>query len=256
MLAGAFGAVLGLGGGVLLVPLLTLVFGLPINEAIGTSLVAIIATSTGAAGNYLRTGAAHLRLGVTLVLATAVGGALGGYFAVYFSHELLSFLFGLVLLYASANMLFRRRGGRETSVSAESTFPDTGEGVSSPRWAGAVGGSLFAGGISGLLGVGGGIVQVPIIYLILRAPLKVATATSAYMIGITALSGSLFYYFRGEVDPLVMAPTTVGVFLGATLGSWSAPRIRADLIRFVFVAVLLYSSLQMFLRSLEKALFQ
>jgi uncharacterized membrane protein YfcA len=255
VLAGAFGAILGLGGGVLLVPLLTLIFGLPINKAIGISLVAIIATSSGAAGNYLRSGVADLRLGLILVLATAVGGGCGGYFAVYFSHQLLSFLFGLVLLYASVNMVLRRRTENET--------PDRGEpGVDSPdrrmfssRGAVAVGGSFFAGGISGLLGVGGGIVQVPIMYLILKVPLKVATATSAHMIGITALSGSLFYYFRGEVDPLIMAPTTIGVFLGATLGSWAAPKIRADVIKSVFVAVLLYSSLQMFLRGLGKSIF-
>jgi hypothetical protein len=255
VLAGAFGAILGLGGGVLLVPLFTLVFGLPINEAIGISLVAIIATSSGAAGNYLRSGVADLRLGLILVLAAAVGGGCGGYFAVYFSHQLLSFLFGLILLYASVSMLFKKRAGDKLSGRGEITVEPEGRGMFSSRGAVAVGGSFFAGGVSGLLGVGGGIVQVPIMYLILKVPLKVATATSAHMIGITALSGSLFYYFRGEVDPLIMAPTTIGVFLGATLGSWAAPRIRADVIKSVFVAVLLYSSLQMFLRCLGKSIF-
>jgi hypothetical protein len=255
--AGLFGSLLGLGGGILIVPLLTLGFKLPLLTAVGVSLVCVIVTSGAASGVYLERRVANLRLGMTLELFTAIGALGGAMVAFLIPEQVLSGLFGGLLLYVAATMA----RGREPSPD-ESADPKEVESpgsfvasLSGPGYRvrnlrlGAVG-SVFAGIVSALLGIGGGTVKVPVMHVLMGVPLRVATATSNLMIGITASSGAIVYLLRGQIDAYVVAPTAVGVFLGASLGSRIAHRIELRVLRLLFVAILLYTAWQMLQRAL------
>lgn len=263
--AGVFGSLLGLGGGVLIVPLLTLAFGLPLREAVGVSLVSVIATSGASAGVYLQRHVANLRLGMTLELFTASGALVGALVAFAIPDRVLAGLFAALLLSVAATMA---RGLRGTSgsddpaaatIEADAAPPSpTLERLSGPGYrvrnlGVGVGGSLFAGVVSAVLGVGGGIVKVPLMNLAMGVPLRIATATSNLMIGITASASAIIYLLRGGIDPLVAGPTALGVFLGATIGSRVAPRLDARLLRILFVVVLLYTAVEMARRALGLA---
>lgn len=239
--AGLFGSLLGLGGGILIVPLLTLGFGLELREAIGVSLVSVIMTSSAAAGVYLERHVADLRLGMRLELFTAFGALVGGTIAFLIDERWLALLFALLLAYVAISMLRARSSPAEGDGSAGASY----EVRNLPL---GVVGSTGAGLVSALLGVGGGIVKVPLMHLGMGVPLRVATATSNLMVGITAAASAVIYVIRGEVDPYVAGPTVIGVFLGASLGSRVAPRIDVRLLRWLFVAVLLYTAVQMLLR--------
>ena len=242
--AGVFGSLLGLGGGVLIVPLLTLVFGLDLREAVGVSLVSVIMTSSVAAGVYLERHVADLRLGMRLELFTAIGALIGGSIAFLIEERLLALLFAGLLLYVAISMLRSR--------ASEETQPETQPGEA-PRYEvrnlplGVVG-ATGAGVLSALLGVGGGIVKVPLMHLGMGVPLRVSTATSNLMVGITAAASAVIYVIHGEVDPYVAGPTAIGVFLGASIGSRVAHRIDLRILRLLFVAVLLYTAVQMLLK--------
>jgi uncharacterized membrane protein YfcA len=264
--AGVFGSLLGLGGGILIVPLLTVGFGVTFREAVGVSLVCVIVTSSAAAGVYLERHLANLRLGMLLEVFTATGALLGGLVAFLLPERVLAGLFALLLAYTAISMLRRGRGA--TPAPHPDEPPDAGrvigagsaglslaEEVAGPGYrphhlgAGA-GGSLGAGVISALLGVGGGIVKVPLMHLVMGVPLKVATATSNLMIGVTAAASAIVYLLRGGIDPYVAGPTAVGVFLGALVGSRVATRIDVRLLRLLFVGVLALTAVEMAVRAL------
>ena len=240
--AGLFGSLLGLGGGLLIVPLLTLGFGLELREAVGVSLVSVIMTSSAAAGVYLERRIADLRLGMRLELFTAIGALVGGSIAFLIDERWLSLLFAVLLVYVAASMLRARTSEPSEDGSEGSSY----EVRNVPL--GAVG-ATGAGVASALLGVGGGIVKVPLMHLVMGIPLRVATATSNLMVGITAAAGASIYLARGEIDPYVAGPTAIGVFVGASLGSRVAHRIDLRILRWLFVVVLLYTAVQMFLRA-------
>ncbi|NIM98656.1 MAG: TSUP family transporter [candidate division Zixibacteria bacterium] len=245
LFAGLFGSVLGLGGGILIIPMLTLAFGVPMREAIGASLVCVIATSSGAASLYVKRGICNIRLGMTLELATTSGAIGGGLIAGVLRPQILQFLFSGLLIYTAWTMLKQKA---ETKASSN---PDDGEeSYHTARLPLGMGASFFAGNVSGLLGVGGGIVKVPVMYLLMKVPLKTAVATSNFMIGVTASAGAFVYFFRGDVHPLVAGSTMLGVFLGATLGSRLLPKIKAQYLNKAFVLVLIYLSLEMLLKGL------
>jgi uncharacterized protein len=277
---GVFGSLLGLGGGVLIVPLLTLAFGLDLREAVGVSLVCVIVTSGASASVYLQRNVANLRLGMLLELFTATGAVVGGAVAFLLDERLLAGLFAVLLAYVAVTMLGRARGDAAETPVPEALEPNTADEIepalaengsvadplatgvptaidrlSGPGYRvrnlriGAVG-SVFAGVVSALLGIGGGIVKVPLMHLAMGVPLRVSTATSNLMIGITASTSAIVYLIRGGIDPYVAGPTVVGVFLGATLGSRTAHRIDLRLLRFLFVAVLLYTAFEMARRAL------
>jgi len=263
--AGIFGSLLGLGGGILIVPLLTFGFGLPFREAVGVSLVCVIVTSSAAAGVYLERHLANLRLGMLLEVFTASGALVGGLVAFLLPDRVLAGLFAILLTYTGVTML--RRGSRAAREDAGPVEPgedpagplDTpgafraalaGPGYRPARLGAGIGGSVFAGLVSALLGVGGGIVKVPLMHLVMGVPLKVATATSNLMIGVTAAASAIVYLMRGGIDPLVAGPTAVGVFAGAMVGSRVAQRINLRVLRFLFVAVLALTAIQMTLRAL------
>jgi uncharacterized protein len=239
--AGMFGSLLGLGGGVLIVPLLTLVFGLELREAVGVSLVSVIMTSSVAAGVYLERHVADLRLGMRLELFTAIGALVGGSIAFLIDERWLALLFALLLVYVAVSML-RAGDPVETPVSGE--IPPY-EVRNLPI---GVVGATGAGVVSAMVGVGGGIIKVPLMHLAMGVPLRVSTATSNLMVGITAAASAVIYVIHGEVDPYVAGPTAIGVFLGASVGSRIAHRIDIRILRWLFVVVLLYTAVQMLLR--------
>lgn len=240
--AGLFGSLLGLGGGVLIVPLLTLVFGLDLREAVGVSLVSVIMTSSVAAGVYLERHVADLRLGMRLELFTAIGALIGGSIAFLIDERFLALLFAALLAYVAISMLRSRASGG----AAEPTDTPTSYEVRNLPL--GVAGATGAGVLSALLGVGGGIVKVPLMHLGMGVPLRVSTATSNLMVGITAAASAVIYVIHGEVDPYIAGPTAIGVFLGASAGSRIAHRVDLRVLRFLFVAVLLYTAVQMVLR--------
>ena len=240
--AGVFGSLLGLGGGVLIVPLLTLVFGLELREAVGVSLVSVIMTSSVAAGVYLERHTADLRLGMRLELFTAIGALIGGSIAFLLSERLLALLFAGLLIYVAVSMLRARTPAAPVGPPGE---PETYE-VRNMRL--GVVGATGAGVLSALLGVGGGIVKVPLMHLGMGVPLRVATATSNLMVGITAAASAVIYVIHGGVDPYVAGPTVIGVFLGASIGSRISHRVDVRVLRFLFVAVLLYTAFEMLMK--------
>ncbi|KPL04108.1 MAG: hypothetical protein AMJ73_04700 [candidate division Zixibacteria bacterium SM1_73] len=245
LIAGLFGSVLGLGGGILIIPMLTLVFGVPIKEAVGTSLICVIATSCGAASLYVKKHMADIRLGMTLELATTIGAIVGGLVAGFIESEVLAILFSLLLLYIAFSMSRRRA---EMNFESDSSIPEEYPIMNLPLGMGA---SFFAGNISGLLGVGGGVIKVPTMYLLMGIPLKIAAATSNFMIGVTAAAGAFVYYARGEVDLFVTGSTMIGVFFGALIGSRILHLIKTEYLKKAFIIVLLYLSVEMLFKGLH-----
>jgi uncharacterized protein len=263
--AGLFGSLLGLGGGVLIVPLLTLGFGLPLREAVGVSLVAVIVTSSASAGVYLERHVANLRLGMTLELFTAAGALVGGLVAFALSEQVLAGLFTVLLVYTAFTMARRRDVPAPSSEltpvepaesEPPSSEPTPADGLERPAYAvrnlgRGIAGSLFAGVVSALLGIGGGLIKVPLMNVAMGVPLRVAAATSNLMIGITAAASAIIYLLRGGIDPYVAGPTAVGVFVGASLGSRTAHRVDVRVLRMLFVGVLLVTAWQMAGRALQ-----
>lgn len=244
--AGMFGSLLGLGGGILIVPLLTLGFGLPLREAVGVSLVSVIMTSSAAAGVYLERHVANLRLGMTLELFTAFGALVGGSVAFLLDERLLAVLFAGLLAYIAFTMVRRRTDSGPQPTGEEGAA----DGYVVVHMGKGFVGATFAGVVSALLGIGGGIIKVPLMSLTMGVPLRVATATSNLMIGITAAASAVIYLLHGEIDPYVAGPTAIGVFLGASLGSRVAPRIHLRYLRALFVVVLAYTASQMLLKAI------
>jgi uncharacterized membrane protein YfcA len=240
--AGLLGAMTGIGGGVLISPILALHFGIPIREAIGTSLVAVITTSAASSSVHLQRHTTDIRLGMTLELATSLGAAVTAYLVGYFNRNVLEGLFAGFLLYSSVTILLR--GGRVKNEVQEPPAASNGETVIPPyepqRYPLGLGASLIAGGLSGLLGIGGGPIKVPVMYLFMNVPLMVATATSNFMVGVTAAASAIVYYRRGDILVGIAAPLAVGVFLGSLLGARLAPRIRTKYVVYLLVAIMLY----------------
>ncbi len=242
--AGNVGALTGIGGGIIITPVLTLLFRVPIHQAIGTSLCCVIATSSGAAATYVEHHLSDIRLGMTLELATTVGAVSGAFVAAALSREALSVLFALLLGYAGATMVRR-------ALQAEIADPSGVEPYRIKRLPLGMCGSGVAGMISGLLGVGGGPIKVPLMYLVMGVPFKVASATSNFMIGITAAASAFIYYSRGDVRPLITAPTAVGVFVGASLGTRIMRRAPSGWLTVLFSVIMFYFAGMMIWKSLH-----
>jgi len=238
--AGLLGAMTGIGGGVLLTPILTLHFGIPIREAIGTSLVAVITTSAASSSVHLQRHTTDIRLGMTLELATSLGAAVMAYLVGYFNRNVLEGLFAGFLLYSGITILVRRG-----KVKAEDEPILTNGNMEIPayepkRYPLGLGASLLAGSLSGLLGIGGGPIKVPVMLIFMEVPLMVATATSNFMIGVTAAASAIVYYRRGDILVQAAAPLAVGVFVGSILGARLAPRIHSKYVMYLLVAIMLY----------------
>jgi uncharacterized membrane protein YfcA len=254
---GTVGAMLGLGGGVFLTPFLVLAFHLPMHQAIATSILAVIATSSAGAAMNVERQIVNLRLGMTLEVSTVIGAILGGLTANVLSGEMLSRVFAVLLLCVSFTMVWRMKHSRGVSTPIDAgafpaTYTDDAVGgtvsysVVRVPWVLAV--SFIAGNISGLLGVGGGIFKVPAMNLIAGIPLKAAAATSNFMIGVTAAASAFIYFAHGHLNPLIATPAALGVLLGSFLGVRINRRIHGSSLTWLFAAVLFLIALKMFWR--------
>lgn len=261
LVAGLFGSLLGLGGGIIVVPVLTLLLGVDIRFAIGASIVSVIATSSGAAAAYVRERMTNLRVAMTLEMATAAGALSGAYLAGVIEAVWLYIIFGLVLGY-SALMMLRKRTEHAGVPAPPDPLADRLR-LHGSYFDQAVGREIYyrvthtrpaflvmyvAGILSGLLGIGSGVLKVPAMDLAMRLPIKVSTATSNFMIGVTAAASAGVYFARGEINPFIAAPVAAGVLLGATGGSLLLGRLRSRHIRMAFVVVLLWVSVEMLIK--------
>ena len=261
--AGTLGSLMGIGGGVLIIPMLT-ALGVDIRHAIAASIVAVIATSCGAASSYVRDGIANIRLGIFLCVATTTGALIGAGLNGVLPVRALFFIFAAVLA-CSGVAMFRKRGRPIASVEPPETAPagrlrlvgrfyDSSLGRER-RYAAqrpALGFALMTvGGMaSGLLGIGGGPVTVPTIHVGMGLPIKVSTATSNFMIGITGLASALVYLERGQVLVSLVAPIALGVLAGAAMGTRFLPRLPAATMRSLFLVVLAAVTGQMLYRGI------
>lgn len=239
MIAGGVGALAGLGGGIIITPILVIYFGVPIHQAIGVSLMAVIATSTATSSVYVERGVSNIRLGMTLEIATTVGAAIAAIVAGYIGRKALAITFSMFLLYTSLSMVkkaFESKPRKDEQNSSDYTIRHYPLGLLA---------SVFAGGFSGLLGIGGGPVKVPIMYLFMGVPLRVATATSNFMIGVTAATSAYIYYGRGDIPLQLAAPIVIGVFAGSLTGARLAPKVRGKYILVLLVAVTAYLAVTM-----------
>ena len=265
--AGMLGALLGLGGGVFLVPALILIFHLPNLIAIGTSNVAVVATSTAGASNYVRDRMANIRLGLVLLVSTTAAALLSSLVASFLPGRLLSALFAVVLCYTAITMLRSRKSettpvrtaddgtARKTDLGLEGSYYDAASGKTEvyypQKLREGMSISMLAGVVAGLLGVGGGIVQMPLMNLMMKVPLKVAAGTSNFMIGVTATSAAFVRYAHGDIDPLIAVPTALFVFLGAKVGAWLVPRTPTARLKLIFGWVALAVAALMLLQALD-----
>lgn len=254
--AGFLGALTGLGGGVVVVPVLALALGVDIKYAIGASLVSVIATSSGAAAAYVKEGYSNIRIGMLLEIATTIGALLGAFLAVYTSTHVIAIIFGLVLIHSAYLSLVN--SAPETAHPIESDalgkrlrlggdYPVDGRrqeyGVQNvPAGFGLMFG---AGALSGLLGIGSGAVKVIAMDRAMKIPFKVSTTTSNFMIGVTAAASAGVYLSRGYIDPTVAMPVMLGVLGGAFLGTKVLVRARVRTLRAVFGIVILLLAIEM-----------
>jgi len=258
--AGLLGSLTGLGGGVVLVPLLTIFFHVDIRYAIGASLVSVIATSSGAAAAYVKEGFSNIRLGMFLEIATTVGALLGAYLATWIPTTAIAIVFGIMLLYSA--YISRRPRSPElcnlppdplaTRLRLNGSFPDLDGERSYNVQRVPVGFSLMfgAGALSGLLGIGSGAVKVLAMDQAMRIPFKVSTTTSNFMIGVTAAASAGVYLSRGYVDPGLSMPVMLGVLAGSLLGSRILVKAETKSLRLVFSLVILVLGLQMLYKGL------
>jgi uncharacterized membrane protein YfcA len=261
--AGFIGALTGLGGGIILVPLLTLVFGVNVRYAAGASLVSVIATSSGAAASYVRDGFANMRLGMLLEVATTLGAVVGAVLAGYLSTRAIELIFGALLLYSAFRAATAATDTRPaeapdaiaTRLRLDGTLPGVGGPQPYTVHRVPLGFGLMAGAgvLSGLLGVGSGAVKVLAMDQAMRLPLKVSTTTSNFMIGVTAAASAGVYLRRGYIDPGLAFPVVLGVLTGALLGARLLPTMRVSVLRKVFGIAIAALAVEMILKGAQGA---
>lgn len=261
VLAGVLGSIIGLGGGVIVVPVLTLLFHIDIRLAIGASLVSVIATSSGAAAAYVRDKMTNLRVGMFLEIATTTGAIAGAFLTTALPVQSLFIIFAVVLGY-SAFATFRKRHSAQplttsndriaNALDLHGSYYDQAEGrqveykVTGTKLGLAI--MWVAGLVSALLGIGSGALKVPAMDLAMHLPMKVSSATSNFMIGVTAAASAGVYFARGQIDPIIAAPVAIGVLVGSLLGSRVLGRITSKTVRWIFVAVLIVICVEMLQR--------
>ncbi len=266
-LAGLAGSYLGIGGGVFLIPFMTLALGMPIKVAIAVSLIGVIATSSGAASVYVRDHLTNLRLAMFLEVGTTFGAIAGAVVGILVPSVYLFLTFGVVVLYAAASMVrvaetakdraYRGGEGERPLVKrlnlSSVYFDQEDQGVYRyrvDRPGAGFGASAAAGVFSGLLGVGGGFIKVPAMNVLMHVPVKAAVATSNFMIGVTAAASAFIYYSQGLVDPSLAAMVIIGVFTGTNLGTRLLVRSKAADVRFLFAIFLTGLGIAMAARAL------
>ncbi len=255
LIAGFLGALTGLGGGVVLVPLLTIFFHVDLRYAIGASLVSVIATSSGSAAAYVREGFSNIRIGMFLEIATTLGALLGAYLTAKVPASAIAIMFGLMLMYSAyVSRHTRARAIEEeapdplaTRLKMNGEFPDTrGMRRYNVYRVPAGFGTMFgAGALSGLLGIGSGALKVVAMDQAMKIPFKVSTTTSNFMIGVTAAASAGVYLSRGYIDPALAMPVMLGVLAGSLLGTRVLVKTQTKLLRQVFSVVIVLLGLEM-----------
>ncbi|NLS62451.1 sulfite exporter TauE/SafE family protein [Lactiplantibacillus plantarum] len=260
VIAGIFGAILGIGGGMIVTPILTLGLGLDIKYAIGASIIAVIATSSGSTIAYLRDEMLNLRVAMFLEIATTVGAVLGAVLTGVLNATFLYFLFGALLVFTTYNMIRKlmSKNGElpsvkddklATQLNLNGTYYDKALNKQVDYQVENVPGGFSmmfgAGFASGLLGIGSGAFKVLAMDTIMHMPLKPSSATSNLMMGVTAAASAMVYFFNGSVKPGIAAPLAIGIIVGALIGSRIMTRLKPRLIRMIFVPVMLYLGIQM-----------
>jgi uncharacterized membrane protein YfcA/uncharacterized membrane protein len=263
VIAGLVGSLVGLGGGVLIVPMLTIFFGFPISFAIGASIISVIATSSGAAAAYVRDHLTNMRVGMFLELGTTLGAISGAFIAGLLAPGVLSAIFGVILLVTAAPLVFKigeelpqgvKNDRWAEKLALASSYPDHKLGRDVPyqvtRTPAGLAMMYVAGLISGLLGIGSGTFKVVAMDTLMRLPLKVSSSTSNLMIGVTAAASAGIYFSRGDIPPLVAAPVALGILIGALVGARLLVYLSNKVLRLIFVPVIVVAALEMILRSL------
>lgn len=263
VVAGAVGAILGLGGGILLIPILTLFYGVDLHYAMGASIVSVIATSSGAAAAYLRTSLSNIRIGLFLTLATVSGALVGAGLAGVVPVRALQLLLGLALGYSAFTTLRQLHVEIPEPLEADRLALRLGlEGTyydvpldrevkyRATRVRQGFAAMFGAGLLSGLLGIGSGAFKVLAMDYFMRLPMKVSTATSNFMIGVTSAATAGVYFARGDIHPVLAAPVAIGVMVGAVVATRLMARLRNTTVRKAFLPVLAYLAISMILRSL------
>lgn len=261
--AGLLGSLVGLGGGILIVPMLTIGFGLDIKLAIGASIISVIATSSGAAAAYVRDHLTNVRVAMILEVATSIGAVTGALVAAYVNPTFLFILFGCILLFSVFPMVKKLGEEVPSGVTSDalalrlklpSWYPDKvlNRHVHYEVERVPLGFAMMyvAGVVSGLLGIGSGALKVLAMDTAMKLPIKVSSATSNFMIGVTAAASSGIYFWKGDILPEVAAPVALGVLVGATVGARLLVRFRSATIRRIFIVVLLIIAAQMLGRGL------
>ena len=266
VLAGFLGSLVGLGGGIIITPALTILFGIDIKYAIGASIIAVIATSSGSAIAFVKDHVSNMRVGMLLEVFTTAGGVVGALMAGIFSSKLLYIFFSLILLNSFYGMLKKTRLITKVKKEEEkvendkyadrykfnSTYYDKATGktvaynvTNVPQGSLVMFGAGFA---SGLLGIGSGAFKVVALDSYMKLPIKVSTATSNFMMGVTATASALIYFFNGTINPAIAAPIAIGTLIGSRTGAKVMQRLDAKYIRYIFLPILLFTIVNMFLK--------
>jgi uncharacterized membrane protein YfcA len=259
------GGMLGIGGGVFIVPALVIFLHLPAQVGIGSSLISIVATASTASISYIKNNLTDIRLCLLLIVFTVPGAILGSFIATFISSAVLILIFSIILIGVAISMLFRPRWTEETLQ--QSMQSDLDVRIKRPYWWSyydmylkkevfysirniPLGMALsFLGGIiSSLFGIGGGVIYVPVLSLLLGVPIKIAIACSSFLIAITAASGSFVNYFNGFVHPFLIAPLVLGSFVGASLGSRISQKSNPGVLRMLFFVILILIAITIVLR--------
>lgn len=261
LFSGFLGALTGLGGGVVLVPLLTIFFKVDLHYAIGASLVSVIATSSGSAAAYVKEGFSNIRIGMFLEIATTLGALLGAYLTARVPASAIAVIFGLMLIY-SAYVARRTRPREETEqppdplatkLKMNGSFPDTSGMRNYNVYRVPAGFSIMfgAGALSGLLGIGSGAMKVVAMDQAMKIPFKVSTTTSNFMIGVTAAASAGVYLTRGYIDPALAMPVMLGVLIGSLMGTRVLVKTKTKSLRLMFSVVIVLLGIEMLLKGMR-----
>ncbi len=253
--AGLVGSLTGLGGGVIIIPLLTLVLEVDIHYAIGASIISVIATSSGSAAAYVKEGITNIRIGMFLEIATTISAIIGAVITVFINPSYIAIIFGVILLFSAIMMVRKKVDHSDNDTSGKlavflklnGSYP-TDKGMQNYAVHNVAGGFFMmfvAGIISGLLGIGSGALKVIAMDNIMRIPFKVSTTTSNFMMGVTAAASAIVYLHRGQIDPGIAMPVALGVLTGATVGSKILVKTKTDKLKIIFAVVVAFLALQM-----------
>lgn len=255
--AGFLGSLTGLGGGVVVIPLLTLGFGVDMRYAIGAALVTSIASSSGAAAAYIKEGITNVRIGMFLEIATTMGAVIGALVAMYLDKMFIAIIFGCVLIFSAIRSIAKKDGNIDYSAPGDKlgeklklngSYPKPDGTIEKYNVHNIIGGyslMTFAGILSGLLGIGSGALKVLAMDTAMRIPFKVSTTTSNFMVGVTATASAVIYLQRGYIDPGLALPIVTGVLLGAFFGSKILPKANVRKLRILFSVVIFFLAISM-----------